>query len=339
MMHRLFFANHSAFKGIDQGSERSNLQTTIRAGKKWFNRLEDGIDTPVEIVDSDGNALGLAVVTSVKWRATLDHVETLAYSLHHGGPTNSGNVKFALDQLYPDGHGRFGYTVIYFHIVKWYPTPAEIRDLFVSEVMGERQYQLEGPKWDDSLNGPGDWVTYINQYATRWAFPRAFDTGKYDFKTCMIKVAALAMAAYEWAENNGVNLQPPQEAHDQLITEKEIPSLLDYLESAGCRDGETVRLAYDDSESQVPTTDENLEGLRQAIIRGYRDLFDIEISDVIIKSKDELEQLVQPDLLDTLINDFGADDVGLQELEIQLEECDDPKTCSQEGCQREDCNG
>lgn len=66
----------------------------------------------------------------------------------------------------------------------------------------EREYQVG--KWgndaDDTLNTPNDFVSYITKYATTW-FPGGFEpytTGTVDeFRTSMLKVAALAVAAVE----------------------------------------------------------------------------------------------------------------------------------------------
>lgn len=78
---------------------------------------------------------------------------------------------------------------------------ATIKDI-LGEVEAERTEQLT--KWgndlDDSTNTPWMWAAYIGQYATKWMrgtfVPLPTDTVS-AFRTCMIKVAALAVAAIE----------------------------------------------------------------------------------------------------------------------------------------------
>lgn len=70
------------------------------------------------------------------------------------------------------------------------------------ELQKERDYQVEkwGVEADDTVNTPNDWVAYISHHSSRW-----FDGGftPYntatvdDFRTQMIKTAALAIAAIE----------------------------------------------------------------------------------------------------------------------------------------------
>jgi len=69
----------------------------------------------------------------------------------------------------------------------------------MADVTNERTSQ---PPYDDSQNNPGLWVAYIMNYASRWALPSMFDTTRYTFRTCMVKVAALAVAAIEWCDND-----------------------------------------------------------------------------------------------------------------------------------------
>lgn len=75
-------------------------------------------------------------------------------------------------------------------------------DKIFDEIRKERDYQTE--KWgntaDDTLNTPNDFIAYIAHYSTRW-FAGGFapynssDVGR--FRTMMVKVAALAVAAIE----------------------------------------------------------------------------------------------------------------------------------------------
>jgi hypothetical protein len=66
------------------------------------------------------------------------------------------------------------------------------------DVVAERESQ---PPFDDSENTEGLWAGYICNYATRWAMPFTFNSTKYKFRTCMVKVAALAFAAIEWIDS------------------------------------------------------------------------------------------------------------------------------------------
>ena len=62
----------------------------------------------------------------------------------------------------------------------------------------EREYQTEkyGVEFD-SENSPNDWISYITAYAGRgYSWNRSKDKGA-EFKSAMVKVAALAVAALE----------------------------------------------------------------------------------------------------------------------------------------------
>ena len=70
------------------------------------------------------------------------------------------------------------------------------------EILKERTYQDQ--KWghvaDDTLNTPWMWASYIANYATKWMAGTFLPLGKNTtdaFRTAMIKVAALAVAAVE----------------------------------------------------------------------------------------------------------------------------------------------
>jgi hypothetical protein len=80
----------------------------------------------------------------------------------------------------------------------------EENDIY-DEIRAERKYQLTrwGTRADDEINHPMDWVGYIAHYSTRWfsggfrPYPRNV---LFDFRTSMIKVAALAVAAAAWSD-------------------------------------------------------------------------------------------------------------------------------------------
>lgn len=77
-----------------------------------------------------------------------------------------------------------------------------LRQSIYAEIEIERAYQ-EG-RWgveaDDTKNQPNDWIAYISHYATAWFrgefSPYAKTTGL-DFRTAMVKVATIAVAAIE----------------------------------------------------------------------------------------------------------------------------------------------
>ena len=71
-------------------------------------------------------------------------------------------------------------------------------DRAIAYVTAEREAQ---PPYDDAQNTEGCWVAYIVNYASRWAMPRMFKPNRYSFRMCMVKVAALAIAAIEWSDN------------------------------------------------------------------------------------------------------------------------------------------
>lgn len=71
-----------------------------------------------------------------------------------------------------------------------------------TEIDDERVYQIDkwGSESDDTRNEPNDWLAYINKYSTNWLdgqfvpyHPDVTD----DFRKCMVKVAAIAVAAIE----------------------------------------------------------------------------------------------------------------------------------------------
>lgn len=70
------------------------------------------------------------------------------------------------------------------------------------EIRAEREYQVN--KWgtdaDDTVNTPNDWVAYISHHASRWfkgGFLPYTGGNVEDFRTQMVKTAALAVAAVE----------------------------------------------------------------------------------------------------------------------------------------------
>lgn len=83
------------------------------------------------------------------------------------------------------------------------------RESILAEVSAERDYQDQkfgGADVDDRENGPFEWVAYITSYATRWfpgGFPPFSGTTQSAFRTSMIKVAALAVAAVEQYDRKG----------------------------------------------------------------------------------------------------------------------------------------
>ena len=85
-----------------------------------------------------------------------------------------------------------------------------MNDIF-NEIRNERERQKR-IGWQDEFNTPGHFAAYIANYATRWAIPVTFDPKKYTFSACMIKVAALAVAAIEWADNHKFVTDPVCEA-------------------------------------------------------------------------------------------------------------------------------
>lgn len=83
-----------------------------------------------------------------------------------------------------------------------------VRERIFCDIREERLYQED--KWGsefDAKNTADDWVTYIAHYATA-AAPIGVISAPFDvenFKTKMLKVATLAVAAIEAAElNNGI---------------------------------------------------------------------------------------------------------------------------------------
>lgn len=77
-----------------------------------------------------------------------------------------------------------------------------MRDEIIQEILSERYYQEErwGNDTDDAVNTPWMWAAYISGYATKWmvgTFLPLETTVVDSFRTCMVKVATLAVAAIE----------------------------------------------------------------------------------------------------------------------------------------------
>lgn len=68
-------------------------------------------------------------------------------------------------------------------------------------IKAERQYQKDSG-WKDECNNSFAWVCYIVNYVSRFAMPVTFDVTKYNFRTCMVKAAALCVGAIEWYDAN-----------------------------------------------------------------------------------------------------------------------------------------
>lgn len=84
----------------------------------------------------------------------------------------------------------------------------------IEEIVAERLYQDEkwGHEADDKKNTPNDWVAYIGHHASRWFkggfLPYSEDTVE-AFRTQMVKVAALAVAAIESIDRQRVDNGKP----------------------------------------------------------------------------------------------------------------------------------
>lgn len=91
---------------------------------------------------------------------------------------------------------------------------AELQN-YLDEVAKERAYQIDkwGDQADDEKNDPMSFVGYIANHSTRWFSggfkPYSLET-LVNFRTCMLKVAALGIAAMQWADRllEGKNVRP-----------------------------------------------------------------------------------------------------------------------------------
>ena len=82
------------------------------------------------------------------------------------------------------------------------------------EIKTERDYQdgKWGHKADDELNTPWMWAAYIAKYSTNWMRGTFLPLGKDasdGFRTAMIKVAALAVAAIESLDRQRASVGKP----------------------------------------------------------------------------------------------------------------------------------
>ena len=65
------------------------------------------------------------------------------------------------------------------------------------DIRKERDYQ-KSLGWKDENNNSFTFVAYIVNYASRFALPNSFDMARYSFRQCMVKCAAICVAAIEW---------------------------------------------------------------------------------------------------------------------------------------------
>lgn len=77
------------------------------------------------------------------------------------------------------------------------------------EIQAERAYQDKkwGHEIDDTKNTPWTWSSYIGQYSTKWMVGTFPPLSKFvdDFRSKMIKVAAIAVAAVESIDRQRAN--------------------------------------------------------------------------------------------------------------------------------------
>ncbi len=76
------------------------------------------------------------------------------------------------------------------------------RDTIYAEISGERDKQdrLWGGPEQDEVNGPNDWVAIVTKHVGRAVhWPWNVRTFRYQ----MVVVAAIAVAAIEWADRDG----------------------------------------------------------------------------------------------------------------------------------------
>jgi hypothetical protein len=76
------------------------------------------------------------------------------------------------------------------------------RSTIFAEIENERSYQQDrwGNTVDDTLNTPWMWAAYVCGYATKWMKGTFLPLGRDvtdSFRACMIKTAALCIAAVE----------------------------------------------------------------------------------------------------------------------------------------------
>lgn len=82
------------------------------------------------------------------------------------------------------------------------------------EIRDEREYQKK--KWGDefdSKNTPNDWVAYIAKHVGQAV---TMPWSEVDFRTQLIKVATLCVAAIEWCDKTGGNM--PKRHYDSEKT-------------------------------------------------------------------------------------------------------------------------
>lgn len=78
----------------------------------------------------------------------------------------------------------------------------------LDEVFTERSYQES--RWGnefDNLNTVSDWISFITCYASMCGTGSPPPDGR-DFRSCMVKVAALAVAAVETYDRRGGDMAP-----------------------------------------------------------------------------------------------------------------------------------
>jgi len=85
------------------------------------------------------------------------------------------------------------------------------RDKILDEIDKEREYQnnMWGDEFDKK-NTPNDWLAYVASYVGR---ALTMPWNPQEFRTGLIKVAAICVAAIEWCDKTGGNM--PKRHYDK----------------------------------------------------------------------------------------------------------------------------
>lgn len=76
------------------------------------------------------------------------------------------------------------------------------REEYIKRIDDERgrQYELPGSEFDMN-NGPNDWVAIASRYLSEGARSRGITPTQEEFEDCMIKAAAVILAALDHSEH------------------------------------------------------------------------------------------------------------------------------------------
>lgn len=120
---------------------------------------------------------------------------------------------------------------------------------FLEAVRRERELQKNRGHLDEGVEDNEHWIKLVAKYLVR--IRHGFDMNgseRYDFGTCLIRVAAICLAGYEWWKKR----EAPEEKPSEDLTDEEIDAILEGIEEDIEIEGE-LDLGLSSSASDFPS--------------------------------------------------------------------------------------